>query len=46
MANNLPPMHSLSHPPLESRDRLSRPEFERRYTATKDVRKAELISAK
>ncbi|KKD38606.1 Uma2 family endonuclease [Limnoraphis robusta] len=30
-------------PPLENGDRLSRPEFERRYTATPDQRKMELI---
>ncbi|MEB3283639.1 MAG: Uma2 family endonuclease [Lyngbya sp.] len=30
-------------PPLENGDRLSRPEFERRYTATPDRRKMELI---
>lgn len=30
-------------PPLESGDRLTRQEFERRYTAVSDIRKAELI---
>jgi Uma2 family endonuclease len=30
-------------PPLESGDRLSRPEFERRYAAAPDIQKAELI---
>ncbi|GAB1538932.1 Uma2 family endonuclease [Scytonema sp. NUACC21] len=30
-------------PPLESGDRLTRPEFERRYNAMPDVKKAELI---
>jgi Uma2 family endonuclease len=30
-------------PPLESGDRLTRPEFERRYAATPDIKKAELI---
>ena len=30
-------------PPLESGDRLSRPEFERRYAATTQLKKAELI---
>lgn len=30
-------------PPLESGDRLSRPEFERRYEAASHIRKAELI---
>jgi Uma2 family endonuclease len=30
-------------PPLESGDRLSRPEFERRYTAAPHIKKAELI---
>lgn len=37
--------HSLTTkpPPLESGDRLSRPEFERHYAATPNVHKAELI---
>jgi Uma2 family endonuclease len=30
-------------PPLESGDRLTRPEFERRYTAAPNIKKAELI---
>src|ERR671917_465831 len=30
-------------PPLENGDRLTRPEFERRYEAMPDVKKAELI---
>jgi hypothetical protein len=30
-------------PPLESGDRLTLPEFERRYSAMPDVKKAELI---
>ena len=30
-------------PPLENGDRLTRPEFERRYNAMPEVRKAELI---
>jgi Uma2 family endonuclease len=33
----------LQAPPLESGDRLSRPEFERRYTADPHIKKAELI---
>jgi Uma2 family endonuclease len=33
----------LQPPPLESGDRLSRPEFERRYTADPHIKKAELI---
>lgn len=32
-----------SYPPLQSGDRLSRPEFERRYTAEPRIKKAELI---
>ena len=32
-----------NYPPLQSGDRLSRPEFERRYAAAPDVKKAELI---
>jgi Uma2 family endonuclease len=31
------------YPPLQSGDRLSRPEFERRYAANPNIRKAELI---
>ena len=38
-----PPRSSSMMPPLESGDRLSRPEFERRYTASPHVKKAELI---
>jgi Uma2 family endonuclease len=34
---------ALSIPPLENGDRLIRPEFERRYNAMPDVKKAELI---
>lgn len=34
---------TLSTPPLESGDRLSRAEFERRYNAHPEIRKAELI---
>jgi hypothetical protein len=30
-------------PPLESGDRLTRPEFERRYAAATHIKKAELI---
>ena len=33
----------LSTPPLENGDRLTRDEFERRYDAMPDLRKAELI---
>ncbi|MGC8713934.1 MAG: hypothetical protein ACP5RH_16210, partial [Leptodesmis sp.] len=33
----------LSIPPLENGDRLTRLEFERRYTAMPDLKKAELI---
>ena len=33
----------LTIPPLENGDRLSRPEFERRYSAMTDVKKADLI---
>jgi len=32
-----------SYPPLQSGDRLSRPEFERRYAASPHIKKAELI---
>ncbi|NEO88403.1 MAG: Uma2 family endonuclease [Spirulina sp. SIO3F2] len=38
-----PPTTTLPLPPLESGDRLSRPEFERRYAADPQVKKAELI---
>jgi Uma2 family endonuclease len=37
------PTHSLLVPPLESGDRLTRAEFERRYEATPETFKAELI---
>lgn len=47
MVKSLPhsPMSSAAGalPPLESGDRLTRPEFERRYAAAPDVQKAELI---
>jgi len=33
-------------PPLQNGDRLTRPEFERRYTAMSDVKKAELIEGR
>lgn len=33
-------------PPLQNGDRLTRPEFERRYTAMPDVKKAELIDGR
>ena len=42
MTANLPRFQTVSPPPLESGDRLSRSEFERRYAAA-DVTKAELI---
>lgn len=35
--------HNQSYPPLQSGDRLSRPEFERRYAAAPHIKKAELI---
>lgn len=35
--------HSMRVPPLESGDRVSRREFERRYAAAKHIQKAELI---
>lgn len=41
MISKLTPAPDL--PPLENGDRLIRPEFERRYTAMPEVRKAELI---
>ncbi len=37
------PQSALSLPPLESGDRLTRPEFERRYAAASHIKKAELI---
>ncbi|MBF2050118.1 MAG: Uma2 family endonuclease [Leptolyngbya sp. IPPAS B-1204] len=46
MVKQVPPHSSsaLQHlPPLESGDRLTRPEFERRYTASPHIKKAELI---
>lgn len=46
MVKQVPPHSSsaLQHlPPLESGDRLTRPEFERRYAAAADIKKAELI---
>lgn len=43
-AKHTTPSDSSSHiPPLESGDRLTRPEFERRYNAMPNVKKAELI---
>ncbi|MGA1132065.1 MAG: Uma2 family endonuclease [Prochlorotrichaceae cyanobacterium] len=36
-------LHTLAIPPLENGDRLTRPEFERRYQATPEHCKAELI---
>ncbi len=41
IASQVNPPHSL--PPLENGDRLIRPEFERRYHAMPDIKKAELI---
>lgn len=47
MVRQLPTPQSESEqkhlPPLESGDRLTRPEFERRYAATPHIKKAELI---
>jgi hypothetical protein len=43
MTTNLPAQPKATVPPLESGDRLSRPELERRYGVAPDVRKAELI---
>lgn len=37
------PHQGQSYPPLQSGDRLTRPEFERRYTASPQIKKAELI---
>jgi hypothetical protein len=37
------PISSDRLPALESGDRLTRPEFERRYTAASHIKKAELI---
>lgn len=39
----MPASHKIGTPPLESGDRLTRQEFERRYTAASNIRKAELI---
>jgi hypothetical protein len=39
----MPASHKIGTPPLESGDRLTRQEFERRYTVASDIRKAELI---
>src|SRR5437763_6954003 len=38
-----PPDHASAPPPLENGDRLTREEFERRYDAMPDLKKAELI---
>jgi Uma2 family endonuclease len=46
MVRQLPPQSSSASqklPPLESGDRLTRPEFERRYAADPHIKKAELI---
>jgi Uma2 family endonuclease len=37
------PHQGQSYPPLQSGDRLTRPEFERRYAASPQIKKAELI---
>jgi Uma2 family endonuclease len=42
-ANSISQKQVLTTPPLESGDRLTRPEFERRYNAMPQVKKAELI---
>lgn len=42
-ANGAPQPGDLALPPLESGDRLTRAEFERRYSARPDIKKAELI---
>jgi len=39
-------MYTLTPPPLENGDRLTRAEFERRYTAMANVKKAELIAGR
>lgn len=39
-------LHPLTPPPLENGDRLTRSEFERRYTAMPDIKKAELIAGR
>jgi Uma2 family endonuclease len=41
--NGAPQPGDLALPPLESGDRLTRAEFERRYSARPDIKKAELI---
>lgn len=46
MTTHLPPQTRQKpqpRPPLESGDRLTRPEFERRYAAAPHIKKAELI---
>ena len=42
-APEMPAPASPQIPPLENGDRLTRPEFERRYDAMPDLKKAELI---
>jgi hypothetical protein len=37
------PDQGQNYPPLQSGDRLTRPEFERRYAASPHIKKAELI---
>lgn len=46
MATFFPRRHRLTVPPLENGDRLSRSEFEHRYAAMTDLKKAELIEGK
>jgi Uma2 family endonuclease len=41
-----PPAQSLAPPPLENGDRLTCPEFERRYAAMPGIKKAELIEGR
>lgn len=43
MVRELPPPAPSNSPPLQSGDRLTRPEFERRYAADAHIKKAELI---
>lgn len=41
-----PPQADAKIPPLENGDRLSREEFERRYEAMPELKKAELINGR
>jgi Uma2 family endonuclease len=43
MTTHQPPLKTQHLPPLENGDRLTRPEFERRYIAAPHIKKAELI---